>query len=376
LEGGAFYMAELRLEHVYKRYPNGYEAVKDLNIHIKDGEFISLVGPSGCGKSTTLRMIAGLEDITSGNLYIGNKLANDIPSKDRGIAMVFQSYALFPHMSVSANIGFGLKIKKVDKKIRQQKIEWALDLLDLNGLGDRKPSELSGGQRQRVALGRALVLDPEVLLLDEPLSNLDAKLRVKMRTELKRIHKKLKSTIIYVTHDQAEAMTLSDRIAIMKQGDLMQIGTPTEIYAKPANKFVAGFIGSPPMNFLHGNLIEENGSYIFVYKSGKFELPKTMNQKIQTEIHQKQVVLGIRPEDIEISLTPQPNAIEGISVVTETLGSDDFVAVEVADQLFSVRVEPGSNFPLDQKVYLRTKEGKIHLFNDDEEAKEELQKYE
>jgi multiple sugar transport system ATP-binding protein len=368
-------MAELRLEHIQKRYPNGYEAVKDLNIHIQDGEFISLVGPSGCGKSTTLRMIAGLEDITGGKLYIGNKLANDIPSKDRGIAMVFQSYALFPHMTVAANIGFGLKIKKVDKKIRQQKIEWALDLLDLNGLGDRKPSELSGGQRQRVALGRALVLDPEVLLLDEPLSNLDAKLRVKMRTELKRIHKKLKSTIIYVTHDQAEAMTLSDRIAIMKQGDLMQIGTPTEIYTKPANKFVAGFIGSPPMNFLHGNLLEENGSYVFVYKSGKLELPKTMNQKIKSSIHQKQVVLGIRPEDIEISLTPQQNAIEGISVVTETLGSDDFVAVEVDDQLFSVRIEPGSNFPLDQKVYLRAKEEKIHLFNDDEEAKDELLKY-
>jgi multiple sugar transport system ATP-binding protein len=375
LQGGVFIMAELRLEHIQKRYPNGYEAVKDLNIHIRDGEFISLVGPSGCGKSTTLRMIAGLEDITGGKLYIGNKLANNIPSKDRGIAMVFQSYALFPHMSVAANIGFGLKINKVDKKIRQQKIEWALDLLDLNGLGDRKPSELSGGQRQRVALGRALVLDPEVLLLDEPLSNLDAKLRVKMRTELKRIHKKLKSTIIYVTHDQAEAMTLSDRIAIMRQGDLMQIGTPTEIYTKPANKFVAGFIGSPPMNFLHGNLIEENGSYIFVYKSGKLELPKTMNQKIKTEIHQKQVVLGIRPEDIEISLTPQQNAIEGISVVTETLGSDDFVAVEVDDQLFSVRIEPGSNFPLDQKVYLRAKEEKIHLFNDDEEAKDELRKY-
>jgi multiple sugar transport system ATP-binding protein len=368
-------MAELRLEHIQKKYPNGYEAVKDLNIHIKDGEFVSLVGPSGCGKSTTLRMIAGLEDITGGKLYIGDKLANDIPSKDRGIAMVFQSYALFPHMSVAANIGFGLKINKVDKKTRQQKIEWALDLLDLNGLGDRKPSELSGGQRQRVALGRALVLDPEVLLLDEPLSNLDAKLRVKMRTELKRIHKKLKSTIVYVTHDQAEAMTLSDRIAIMKQGDLMQIGTPTEIYSKPANKFVAGFIGSPPMNFLHGQLVQENGSYVFVYPSGKLTLPNTLISNIKTKITQKQVVLGVRPEDLEISLTPQPNGMEGISVVTETLGSDDFVAVEVGDQLFSVRIEPGSNFPLDRKVYLHVKGDKIHLFNDDEEAQEELRKY-
>lgn len=364
-------MADLKLEHIQKKYPNGYVAVKDLNLEIKDGEFISVVGPSGCGKSTTLRMIAGLEDITSGSLYIGGKLSNDIPSKDRGIAMVFQSYALFPHMTVAANIGFGLKIKKVDKKIRQEKIEWALDLLDLNGLGDRKPAELSGGQRQRVALGRALVLDPEVLLLDEPLSNLDAKLRVKMRTEIKRLHKQLKSTIIYVTHDQSEAMTLSDRIAIMKQGDLIQIGTPTEIYTKPANKFVAGFIGSPSMNFLKGNIKSQEGSYVFVNENVKIKLPERLNSKINNELTSDTVIFGIRPEDLEFSLEPKQNAIEGISAVKETLGSDDFVAVEVGKSLFSVRIEPGRHVPLDQKVYMVPKEDKIHLFNDDDENEDE-----
>lgn len=356
-------MAGLKLVNISKVYPNGYKAVKNLNLEIKDGEFISLVGPSGCGKTTTLRMIAGLEDITSGELWIGGRLTNNVAPKNRGIAMVFQSYALFPHMTVAANIGFGLKIKKVDKKIRKKKIEWALDLLDLKGLEGRKPAELSGGQRQRVALGRALVMDPEVLLLDEPLSNLDAKLRIRMRTELKRIHKQLKSTVIYVTHDQAEAMTLSDRIAIIKDGELMQIGTPSEIYNNPANKFVAGFIGSPPMNFIEGELIQEGEQYVLKYKTGSFVLPDCMKGKIKEKIKGKDVVVGIRPEDFEVSLTPQTNAIKGVSVVTETLGSDDFVAVEVAGEFFSVRIEAESNFPLDREVFLTPKENKIHIFN-------------
>ncbi|MDK2919787.1 MAG: multiple sugar transport system ATP-binding protein [Candidatus Petromonas sp.] len=356
-------MAGLTLKNIQKIYPNGYHAVKDLNIDIKDGEFVSLVGPSGCGKTTTLRMIAGLESISGGELWIGDKLANNVAPKDRGIAMVFQSYALFPHMTVAANIGFGLKIKKVDKKIINEKIEWALDLLDLNGLGDRKPSQLSGGQRQRVALGRALVLDPEVLLLDEPLSNLDAKLRIKMRTELKRIHKQLKSTIIYVTHDQAEAMTLSDRIVVMKKGELMQIGSPSEVYNKPANKFVAGFIGSPPMNFIEGELIKDGENYIFKYNGNVYKLPSYLKDVIKEKIKGKEVVLGVRPEDFEISLQPIENAIEGMSIVTETLGSDDYVAVEVNKKLLSVRIEPDSNFPLDRKVYLTPKEEKFHIFN-------------
>ncbi|HYE82634.1 MAG TPA: ABC transporter ATP-binding protein [Clostridia bacterium] len=355
-------MSGLRLCDIRKTYPNGYEAVKKLNIDIKDGEFVSLVGPSGCGKTTTLRMIAGLEDITEGQLWIGDRMTNNVPPKNRGIAMVFQSYALFPHMTVAANICFGLKIKKVDLKVRKEKLEWALDLLDLKGLGDRKPSELSGGQRQRVALGRALVLDPEVLLLDEPLSNLDAKLRIRMRTELKRIHKQLKSTIIYVTHDQAEAMTLSDRIAIMKDGDLMQIGTPLEIYNHPANRFVASFIGSPAMNFIEGELVQESGKYLLKYGTDSLVLPESMKGRIQEEINGKDVVIGVRPEDFRISLEPQADAIKGMSVVTETLGSDDYVAVDVAGSLLSVRIEPQSQFPLDRDVYLQPKENKIHVF--------------
>lgn len=356
-------MAGLRLINIKKKYSNGFEAVKNLNLNINDGEFLSLVGPSGCGKTTTLRMIAGLEDISGGELYIGEKLANNVEPKNRGIAMVFQSYALFPHMTVAANIGFGLKIKKVPDKVRKEKTEWVMNLLDLNGLGDRKPSQLSGGQRQRVALGRALVLDPEVLLLDEPLSNLDAKLRIKMRTELKRIHKKLKSTIIYVTHDQAEAMTLSDRIAVMKSGEIMQLGTPYEIYNHPANKFVAGFIGSPAMNFIEGTIEKSGNSYIFHYDDKTMVLPQEMNKKIETTIKGKDVVIGIRSEDLEISLEEKENSLLGISSVVETLGSDDYITVEINNRLISVRISPESNFPLDTKVYLVPNNKKIHIFN-------------
>ncbi|WP_094550433.1 ABC transporter ATP-binding protein [Petroclostridium xylanilyticum] len=359
-------MASLSLQNICKKYPNGFNAVKDLNLEIKNGEFISLVGPSGCGKSTTLRMIAGLEDITSGKLYIGDKLANDVQAKDRGLAMVFQSYALFPHMTVEANIGFGLKIRKVEEKIKREKIQWALKLLDLEGLEKRRPSELSGGQRQRVALGRALVLEPEVLLLDEPLSNLDAKLRIKMRTELKRIHKKLKATIIYVTHDQAEAMTLSDRIAIMNKGELMQVGTPTEIYNRPNNKFVAGFIGSPPMNFLEGIIEMVGDKYVFACDGNKYLLPKEVNQTIEEKIKGKEVVIGVRPEDINISLQPSDNCLKGVSSVVETLGSDDYIAVEMGKNLISVRIQPESNFPLDQNVYMTFNPNKIHIFNKEE----------
>jgi len=358
-------MLGLQLKNINKKYPNGYEAVKDLSIGINPGEFVSLVGPSGCGKSTTLRMIAGLEDISGGELWIGDKLANNLASKDRGIAMVFQSYALFPHMSVAANIGFGLKIKKMPIKQRKEKIDWALNLLDLEGLGDRKPSQLSGGQRQRVALGRALVLDPDVLLLDEPLSNLDAKLRIKMRIELKRIHKQLNATIIYVTHDQAEAMTLSDRIAIMKDGDLMQIGKPSEIYNNPANKFVAGFVGSPPMNFIKGELIAENGILKFSSKYGLIEVTENMKKTIKAKNIDKEITLGIRPEDLKISLDKLENSFLGTSLVSETLGSDDYVSVlprdAVKGDILTARILPDTQFPLDREVWLKPNE-KIHIF--------------
>lgn len=359
-------MLGLTLNNIKKVYPNGYEAVKELSLDINAGEFVSLVGPSGCGKSTTLRMIAGLEEITGGDLYIGERRANDLSPRERGIAMVFQSYALFPHMTVAANIGFGLKIQKVPVAERKKKIEWALDLLDLNGLGDRKPAQLSGGQRQRVALGRALVLDPDVLLLDEPLSNLDAKLRIKMRLELKRIHKELNATIVYVTHDQAEAMTLSNRIAILKDGELMQCGTPTEIYNNPANKFVAGFVGSPPMNFIRGHIEENKNSLAFVSEYGKL----IMDDKLQSQIKDKnlsgEIIMGVRPEDLSISTEPKQNAFEGISLISETLGSDDYVSTiprnNPRGNIITIRIKPNINFPLDQNVWIEAKTEKIYLF--------------
>ncbi len=355
-------MASLKLENINKKYPNGFHAVQNLNLDIKDGEFLSLVGPSGCGKSTTLRMIAGLEDISGGSLYIGDKLTNDVPSKDRGIAMVFQSYALFPHMSVAANIGFGLKIRKTDEKIKNDKIEWAMDLLDLTGLGDRRPAELSGGQRQRVALGRALVLDPEVLLLDEPLSNLDAKLRIKMRTELKRIHKKLAATIIYVTHDQSEAMTLSDRIVIMNKGELMQCGTPVDIYNNPQSRFVGSFIGSPAMNLYEGEMKKSGEGLEFVCENFKYNLPKVLVDKYAT-LDGKNVTMGIRPEDSFASLTEQEDSIKCVSSVVETLGSDDYLTCELGKELITVRTKPMSNFALDKPTYITFAPEKLHIFD-------------
>ncbi|QUI24727.1 ABC transporter ATP-binding protein [Vallitalea pronyensis] len=360
-------MLGLTLKHIKKVYPNGFEAVKKLSLEVRAGEFVSFVGPSGCGKSTTLRMIAGLEEISHGELYIGDKKANALSPRERGIAMVFQSYALFPHMTVAANIGFGLKIQKVPVAERKKKIEWALDLLDLDGLGDRKPAQLSGGQRQRVALGRALVLDPDVLLLDEPLSNLDAKLRIKMRLELKRIHKELNATIIYVTHDQAEAMTLSDRIAILKDGDLMQCGTPTEIYNNPANEFVAGFVGSPPMNFISGQLNSDKENMTFVSEYGTFIFDHVLQTKVQEKGISGPITLGVRPEDITISTQKADNAFQGMSIVTETLGSDDYVSVlprgVKRGELLTVRIKPEMNFPLDKEVWMEPKTEKIHVFS-------------
>src|SRR5256714_1700486 len=242
-------MAEIKLEHVTKRYPDGYEAVKDMSLDIQDGEFVILVGPSGCGKSTALRMIAGLEDISEGELYIGDEVVNDRAPGDRDIAMVFQNYALYPHMSVRDNMGFALKLRGEPKEEINRKVEEAARILDLEPHLDRKPSQLSGGQRQRVAMGRAVVRDPRVFLMDEPLSNLDAKLRVQMRSEVTRIQQRLGTTTIYVTHDQVEAMTLGDRVAVMRSGVLQQVGSPRELYNDPVNLFVAGFIGSPSMNF-------------------------------------------------------------------------------------------------------------------------------
>lgn len=355
-------MASLNLKNINKKYPNGFHAVQNLNLDIKDGEFISLVGPSGCGKSTTLRMIAGLEDITDGELFIGDNLANEVAPKDRGIAMVFQSYALFPHMTVAANIGFGLKIRKVDEKTKREKIDWAMDLLDLTGLGDRRPAELSGGQRQRVALGRALVLDPQVLLLDEPLSNLDAKLRIKMRTELKRIHKKLNATIIYVTHDQAEAMTLSDRIAIMNKGKLIQCGSPVEIYTNPNSEFVGSFIGSPSMNIFKGRMDKTENGLKFSCDDFSYLLPESITAKFAAFAGQE-VSIGIRPENSFVSETADAHTVKAVSSVVETLGSDDYLTCEIGNSLISVRTEPQNITELDKQINISFIPEKLHFFN-------------
>jgi len=329
-------VAKVKLESLSKLFGE-VKAVDNIDLTVKDGEFLTLVGPSGCGKSTTLRLIAGLEKITEGNIFIDDKLINELPPHKRNISMVFQSYALFPHMSVEANIGFGLKIKKLSRDNKKKNIVWALELLRLEELEKRLPRELSGGQRQRVALGRALVLEPDVLLLDEPLSNLDAKLRLRMRTELKRLHKKVKTTIIYVTHDQAEAMTLSDRLAVMKDGKILQLGTPQEVYKKPQNLFTAGFIGSPTMNFLPGEIIPF--------------------------VKDENIMVGVRPEDLKLSSKEAPDSLRGKSSVTESLGSDNYLYVEVSDTLVSVRLKPEEKAGEGEEVWLVFDEKRVHKFD-------------
>jgi multiple sugar transport system ATP-binding protein len=320
-------MAPITLEHITKRYPDGSLAVNDFNLQIQDGEFVILVGPSGCGKSTTLNMIAGLEDITSGELLIGGAVVNNKTPKDRDIAMVFQSYALYPHMSVRENMGFALKLAKVPKDVINQKVEEAARILDLTQHLDRKPANLSGGQRQRVAMGRAIVRDPAAFLMDEPLSNLDAKLRVQMRTQVSRIQRRLGTTTVYVTHDQVEALTLGDRVAVMRSGLLQQVGTPGELYHQPYNLFVAGFIGSPAMNFLPGSL--EGGALRTTL--GDFPLTDEVRREVEGANAGRDVIVGIRPEDFEdAALVPAENRARGITFKTaidvlESIGSDVFV---------------------------------------------------
>mgnify|MGYP002609227497 CR=1 FL=1 len=312
-------MASLSLKSIYKKYPGGVTAVSDFNLEIKDKEFIILVGPSGCGKSTTLRMIAGLEEISDGELYIGDKLVNDVAPKDRDIAMVFQNYALYPHMTVFENMAFGLKLRKVAKDEIKRRVEEAARVLDIAHLLDRKPKALSGGQRQRVALGRAIVREPKVFLLDEPLSNLDAKLRAQMRTELSKLHQKLGTTFIYVTHDQTEAMTLGDRIVIMKDGFIQQIGTPQEVFNHPYNLFVATFIGTPQMNmFENAKLVKADGKYAVQLDNQTVVLSDEKQAKLAANnVAEQDVVLGVRPEHIELTA----GGIEGKVDVSEMMGS-------------------------------------------------------
>src|SRR5690554_6347050 len=324
-------MATLKLKDMNKIYPNGVQAVFDFNLDIKDREFLVLVGPSGCGKSTTLRMIAGLEDISSGELYIDDEYKNDTAPKDRDIAMVFQSYALYPHMTVYDNIAFGLKLRKVPKAIIKEKVHAAAEILGLKPYLDRKPKALSGGQRQRVALGRSIVRDAKVFLMDEPLSNLDAKLRVQMRGELIKLHKQLDTTTIYVIHDQIEAMTMATRIVVMNKGYIMQVGSPKEIYDKPSSIFVAGFIGTPPMNFINGKV---NSKGIFEAGKYRIQLPNDKLEVVtQNKFIDKPIVLGIRAEDIhddELVMKAHPNGVLDVEVdVAELLGDEIQVAFDL-----------------------------------------------
>jgi multiple sugar transport system ATP-binding protein len=320
-------MAPITLDHITKRYPDGSLAVNDFNLAIADGEFVILVGPSGCGKSTTLNMIAGLEDITSGELLIGGSVVNNKSPKDRDIAMVFQSYALYPHMTVRENMGFALKLAKTPKDVINQKVEDAARILDLTQHLERRPANLSGGQRQRVAMGRAIVRDPSVFLMDEPLSNLDAKLRVQMRTQVSRIQRRLGTTTVYVTHDQTEAMTLGDRVAVMRSGLLLQVGSPGELYHRPDNLFVAGFIGSPSMNFLPGR-VEEGAMRTSL---GDFPLTDRLRRELEDAKVGRDVIVGIRPENFEdaalVSAEARPRGITFRATidVLESMGSDVFV---------------------------------------------------
>jgi len=363
-------MAEVILKSVRKVYDKNVVAVDGANIEIKDKEFVVLVGPSGCGKSTTLRMVAGLEEITSGEIYIDGVLVNDIPPKDRDIAMVFQNYALYPHMSVYQNMAFGLKLRKYPKEEIDARVREAADILGIQELLERKPKALSGGQRQRVAVGRAIVRKPKVFLFDEPLSNLDAKLRVQMRTEISKLHSRLGATMIYVTHDQTEAMTMGDRIVVMKDGRIHQIDTPLSLYNNPVDQFVAGFIGSPAMNFIPGSLVK-NGSLVFDEGNIRIPLPASYEQWLNPHAG-KEVVFGIRPEDIHdpATLGSGMNTVQITAKVevVEPMGSEVFLYLTTGKTSFVARVDPLHMPVVDQEVKLAVEIEKAHFFDKDSDA--------
>ena len=365
-------MASLQLKNVYKIYPNGFNAVKDFNLDIEDKEFIIFVGPSGCGKSTTLRMIAGLEDISSGELWIGDKMVNDVEPKDRDIAMVFQNYALYPHMSVYDNMAFGLKLRKVPKEKIDKQVHEAAKILDIEHLLDRKPKALSGGQRQRVAMGRAIVREPKVFLMDEPLSNLDAKLRVQMRVEISKLHQRLQTTIIYVTHDQTEAMTLGTRIVVMKDGIIQQVDTPQNLYEKPQNLFVAGFIGSPQMNFIDAQCVVEGAKAFLKFDKYQVELPEAKAKKlIDGGYAGKNVVFGIRPEDIYDSAEHLDKfatcKIDSDVTGYELLGAEVLLYFTVAGANMSARVDSDTPARYGDHIELAFDPHKIHVFDKETE---------
>jgi multiple sugar transport system ATP-binding protein len=362
-------MANVTLEKLTKRYDNVL-AVNGIDLEIQDKEFIVLVGPSGCGKSTTLRMVAGLEEISDGNIYIGGRIVNDVAPKDRNIAMVFQNYALYPHMNVYKNMAFGLKLRKFPKAEIDERVRRAAKILGIEELLDRKPKQLSGGQRQRVAVGRAIVRDPEVFLFDEPLSNLDAKLRVNMRAELVKLHHRLETTMIYVTHDQVEAMTMGDRIVVMKDGFIQQVGAPLEVYDHPANIFVAGFIGSPPMNFFRGSLSSEKDTLYADLKSFKLKVPASRKKSYENYMN-KEIVFGMRPEDI-IDSKPDGGSGEWEKAtarvdVLEPLGSEVILELSSGDHSFTARVDPHTTSKINQDITIHFNMAKMHLFDADTE---------
>ncbi len=359
-------MAKVVLEHVYKIYPGGVTAVHDANLEIQDQEFVVLVGPSGCGKSTTLRMVAGLEEISKGDILIDGKKVNDVPPKNRDIAMVFQNYALYPHMTVYKNMAFGLKLRRyptaeIDKRVRE-----AAEILGIEKLLERRPKELSGGQRQRVAVGRAIVRKPKAFLFDEPLSNLDAKMRVQMRTEISKLHTRLSSTMIYVTHDQVEAMTMGDRIVVMKDGFIQQVATPLELYNHPINQFVAGFIGSPPMNFFEGRIEQKSGGIWF--SEGNFTIRAEDSQaaKLSSRVGQD-VVFGVRPEDVQDVLyvtnpNPEHQAKARVEVV-EPMGAEVFIYLNTGKHTFIARVDAHDNADVNQQLTMVLNMKKAHFFD-------------
>jgi multiple sugar transport system ATP-binding protein len=356
-------MASIKLENIYKRYSDTVTAVKDFSLDIQDKEFIVFVGPSGCGKSTTLRMVAGLEEISEGDLIIGDRRVNDVAPKDRDIAMVFQNYALYPHMNVYDNMAFGLKLRKFAKEEIKKRVHEAAKILDIEHLLDRKPKALSGGQRQRVALGRAIVREPQAFLMDEPLSNLDAKLRVQMRAEITKLHQRLQTTMIYVTHDQTEAMTMADRIVIMKDGLIQQVGSPKEVYSSPDNIFVGGFIGSPAMNFMEGKL--ENGSFI-INDNAKLAIPEGKMKQLKDYVG-KRVVLGVRPEDIHdelVFIESSPGSTLNVDIeVAELMGAETYLHSKIGDNNFIARIDSRTDVKNGQKLQLAFDMNKVHFFD-------------
>ncbi len=360
-------MAEVILKDISKVYEGGVKAVDNANIHISDKEFVVLVGPSGCGKSTTLRMIAGLEDISGGDLMIDGKRMNDEAPKDRDIAMVFQNYALYPHMSVYDNMAFGLRIRKFPKEEIDARVKEAAQILDIEELLERKPKALSGGQRQRVAVGRAIVRQPKVFLFDEPLSNLDAKLRVQMRAEISSLHTRLQATMVYVTHDQTEAMTMGDKIVVMKGGIIQQIGSPLKLYNSPINRFVAGFIGSPPMNIAPAKVAEEGGK-IVVTEAGLTVTPEKEQQEGLKPYVGKEILLGIRPEDLIFADKPDPknNMTANVSVI-EPLGAEIHLYVDTKDNTFIARISPDHDLRVGDEIYFSLNLKKMHFFDPETE---------